>query len=91
MISGAPLPRWLAKTNKAGLNRVVKHIAPWAPTLTLAVHAGRKSGRRYETPVMVFPVEDGSIVALTYGGESAEWVKNVVAAGDASCAPVAAP
>jgi hypothetical protein len=26
MISGVPLPRWLAKTNKAGLNRVVKHI-----------------------------------------------------------------
>lgn len=75
-----PLPRWLARANKAGLNRVVRHIAPWAPTLGLVVHSGRRSGRRYETPVMVFPSPDGFVIALTYGSGS-EWVKNVVAAG----------
>jgi deazaflavin-dependent oxidoreductase (nitroreductase family) len=75
------LPRWLARANKAGLNRAVKHVAPWLPTLGLVVHRGRNSGRRYETPIMVF--RDGSrfLVALTYGGEHTEWVKNVVAAG----------
>jgi deazaflavin-dependent oxidoreductase (nitroreductase family) len=75
------LPRWLARANKVGLNRVVKHVAPWAPTLGLVVHRGRKSGRRYETPVMVF--RDGAtfLIALTYGGDRTEWVKNVVAAG----------
>ncbi|HEX6452686.1 MAG TPA: nitroreductase family deazaflavin-dependent oxidoreductase [Trebonia sp.] len=74
-----PLPRWLARANKAGLNRVVKHIAPWAPTLGLVVHAGRRTGRRYETPVMVFPAPGGFVIALTYG-PGTEWVKNVVAA-----------
>lgn len=75
------LPRWLARANKAGLNRVVKHVAPWTPALGLVVHRGRRSGRRYETPVMLFPARDGFIIALTYGGEHTEWVKNVVAAG----------
>jgi deazaflavin-dependent oxidoreductase (nitroreductase family) len=67
--------------NKVGLNRVVRHVAPWAPALGLIVHRGRRSGRRYETPVMLFPVEDGFIIALTYGARGTEWVQNVVAAG----------
>jgi len=76
-----PLPRWLARANKVGLNRVVKHVAPRLPTLGLVVHRGRKSGRRYETPVMVFRDGDRFLIALTYGGEHTQWVKNVVAAG----------
>jgi deazaflavin-dependent oxidoreductase (nitroreductase family) len=80
MIFRVPLPRWLARANKAGLNRVVKHAAPWAPTLGLVVHAGRRTGHRYETPVMVFPAPGGFVIALTYGPRT-EWVKNVVAAG----------
>jgi deazaflavin-dependent oxidoreductase (nitroreductase family) len=75
------LPRWLARANKVGLNRVTKQLAPWAPTLGLVVHRGRKSGRRYETPVMVFRDGDTFLIALTYGGDRTEWVKNVVAAG----------
>ena len=80
MIFGVPLPGWLARANKAGLNRVVQHIAPWAPTLALVVHAGRTSGRRYQTPVMVFRTGDGYLIALTYG-PGTDWVRNVVAAG----------
>jgi deazaflavin-dependent oxidoreductase (nitroreductase family) len=76
-----PFPRWLARANKVGLNRVVRHIAPWAPTLGLVVHRGRRSGRRYETPVMVFRDADGFVISLTYGGDRTEWVKNVLAAG----------
>jgi deazaflavin-dependent oxidoreductase (nitroreductase family) len=71
----------MARANKVGLNRVVKHVAPWLPTLGLVVHRGRKSGRRYETPVMVFRDGDRFLIALTYGGDRTEWVKNVVAAG----------
>lgn len=76
-----PFPRWLARANNVGLNRVVKHVAPRAPNLALLVHRGRRSGRRYETPVMIFPGEGGFVISLTYGGDSTEWVKNVVAAG----------
>ena len=83
MIFGVPLPRWLARANKAGLNRVMRHAAPWAPTLALVVHTGRKSGRRYETPVMVFRDRDEFVIALTYGADNTQWVKNVLAANEA--------
>ena len=54
-----PLPRTLARWNKAGLNRVTRHIAPWMPGLGVVAHHGRRSGRRYQTPVNVFPAGDG--------------------------------
>jgi deazaflavin-dependent oxidoreductase (nitroreductase family) len=60
---------------------VVKLVAPRLPILGLVVHRGRKSGRRYETPVMVFRNGGRFRIALTYGGQHTEWVKNVVAAG----------
>ncbi|MGA2825903.1 MAG: nitroreductase family deazaflavin-dependent oxidoreductase [Streptosporangiaceae bacterium] len=75
-----PIPRVVARWNKAGLNRVTRHVAPWAPGLGVVVHRGRRSGRRYQTPVNVFPAEDGYVFALTYGPDS-DWVKNVLAAG----------
>jgi deazaflavin-dependent oxidoreductase (nitroreductase family) len=77
-----PLPRWLARANKAGLNRVVRRIAPRLPSLAVVVHRGRRSGRRYETPVMVFRAPAGFIIALTYGPQHTDWVRNVMAAGD---------
>jgi deazaflavin-dependent oxidoreductase (nitroreductase family) len=60
---------------------MVKRVAPRLPILGLVVHCGRKSGRRYETPVMLFRDGDRFQIALTYGAEHTEWVKNVVAAG----------
>jgi deazaflavin-dependent oxidoreductase (nitroreductase family) len=75
-----PIPKRVARWNKVGLNRVVRHVAPWAPGLALVVHRGRRSGRTYRTPVNVFRTEDGFVIALTYGPET-DWVKNVQAAG----------
>lgn len=75
-----PIPRVVARLNKAGLNRVTKHIAPWAPGFGVVVHHGRRSGRAYQTPVNVFTVGDGYVIALTYGPDS-DWVKNVLAEG----------
>jgi deazaflavin-dependent oxidoreductase (nitroreductase family) len=75
-----PIPKAVARWNKVGLNRVTKRIAPWAPGFGLVVHRGRRSGRRYETPVNVFPTADGYVFALTYGPDT-DWVKNVLAAG----------
>src|SRR3990172_3969633 len=43
-------------------------------------HVGRKSGRLYETPIIVSPVEDGFVIELTYG-YGVDWHKNVLAAG----------
>ena len=75
-----PIPRIVRQWNKAGLNRVTKHIAPWAPGLGLVIHRGRRSGRLYQTPVNVFAAKDRYVFALTYGPDT-DWVKNVLAAG----------
>jgi deazaflavin-dependent oxidoreductase (nitroreductase family) len=46
----------------------------------LVRHVGRRSGRQYETPVILAQVPDGFVTELTYG-EDVDWFKNVVAAG----------
>jgi deazaflavin-dependent oxidoreductase (nitroreductase family) len=76
-----PIPARVAQWNKVGLNRVVRHGAPWMPGLGLVVHRGRRSGRTYQTPVNTFPTDDGYIIALTYGAGNTDWVKNVQAEG----------
>jgi deazaflavin-dependent oxidoreductase (nitroreductase family) len=75
-----PAPRWLARLNRVGLNRVTRRIAPWLPGFGVIVHRGRKTGRLYRTPVNVFARPRGYSVALTYGVET-EWLHNVLAAG----------
>lgn len=77
-----PLPRWLARLNRAGLNRGTKLVAGRLPGMGIVAHQGRQSGRRYRTPVNVFRRDGGFAVALTYGPD-AQWVKNVLAAGRA--------
>lgn len=75
-----PIPKSIARLNRVGLNRLTRRIAPRAPGFGVVVHHGRKSGRRFETPVNVFPTEGGVRIALTYGTDS-DWVKNVRSAG----------
>lgn len=75
-----PIPKVVGRWNRAGLNRVTRHVAPWAPGLGVVIHRGRRSGRRYETPVNVFPDGGRYVFALTYGPDT-DWVKNVLAAG----------
>jgi deazaflavin-dependent oxidoreductase (nitroreductase family) len=43
-------------------------------------HAGRRSGKQYETPLIVAPIAGGFVIELTYGPD-VDWYKNVVAAG----------
>ncbi|MCV7195665.1 nitroreductase family deazaflavin-dependent oxidoreductase [Mycobacterium angelicum] len=75
-----PAPRWVARANKIGLNRLTKFIAPWAPGWAVVIHRGRKSGRVFRTPLWAFRRADGYVIALTYGHD-ADWVRNVLAAG----------
>lgn len=46
-------------------------------------HVGRMTGRRYRTPVVAAPTDDGFAIALPYGTTS-NWVKNVMASGSAT-------
>jgi deazaflavin-dependent oxidoreductase (nitroreductase family) len=72
--------RWLAKINIVLTNRITGLFAGWLPGFGILTHVGRKSGKVYRTPVNVFRVPKGFIIALTYSSQS-EWVKNVLAAG----------
>jgi len=72
--------RWVAAFNLAVTNRITSRFADRLPGFGILTHVGRKSGRVYRTPVNVFRVPEGFLIALTYGRES-EWVRNVVAAG----------
>ena len=75
-----PFPRTMARLNKRGLNRLVRHTAPVTPGMGVVIHRGRRSGREYQTPVNVFRTADGFMFALPYGPGS-DWVQNVLAAG----------
>ncbi len=43
-------------------------------------HTGRKSGRLYRIPIIAERVEDGFVIALTYG-KKVDWYANVKARG----------
>jgi deazaflavin-dependent oxidoreductase (nitroreductase family) len=69
---------WLLKNT---LNRLTTRMArsghgPFA----LIRHVGRKTGRIYETPVILAPVPQGFVAELTYG-DKVDWYRNIAAAG----------
>lgn len=69
---------WLLKNT---LNRGTARLArAGRGPFSLVRHVGRSSGRQYETPLIVAPVQAGFVAELTYG-ESVNWYRNVVAAG----------
>jgi deazaflavin-dependent oxidoreductase (nitroreductase family) len=75
-----PLSRGIARFNERVTNRLTRPLVPHLPGFGLVIHTGRRSGRVYRTPVNVFRSDGGYVIALTYGA-SAEWVKNILAAG----------
>ena len=68
------------------LNRVTSRIARSGHgPFSLIRHIGRKTGRIYETPVILAKAPEGFIAELTYG-KDVNWYRNVIAAG--GCAVV---
>lgn len=47
---------------------------------SLIRHVGRRSGRTYETPVILARTRDGFVAELTYGPD-VNWYRNIVASG----------
>src|SRR5688572_4039853 len=70
----------LARFNRSFTNRVSARFAGRIPPFAIIHHIGRKSGKPYATPIVVFRRADSFVIAMTYGVE-AEWSKNVLAAG----------
>jgi deazaflavin-dependent oxidoreductase (nitroreductase family) len=75
-----PIPKRVARFNRIATNRVALPVAGRVPGWAIIEHVGRRSGRRYRTPVSAFRSGSALTVALTYGADS-DWVKNVLAAG----------
>jgi deazaflavin-dependent oxidoreductase (nitroreductase family) len=63
-------------------NPMSRRVAGQLPGFGLLSYAGRKTGRRYRTPINVFHDGVFYVFALTYGSE-VNWVQNVLAAGGA--------
>lgn len=66
---------------KHTLNKLTSRAArtPGGP-FTLVRHVGRRSGKTFETPIIVAPVPEGFVCELTYGTD-VNWYRNIVAAG----------
>ena len=74
------VPRAVAQFNRRVTNPVARSLTPWLPCLGTLEHTGRKSGRRYRTPLLVFKTRDGFVILIGYGPET-DWLKNVLAGG----------
>lgn len=62
------------------VNPITRRFAGRVPGFAILSYVGRRSGKRYRTPVNVFHRGGRHVFALTYGRE-AHWVQNVLAAG----------
>jgi deazaflavin-dependent oxidoreductase (nitroreductase family) len=74
------VPRGVAKFNRRVTNPAARSITPWLPGLGTLEHIGRRSGKHYRTPLLVFKTRDGFAILIGYGLES-DWLKNVLAGG----------
>ncbi|OBA86269.1 peptidase [Mycobacteriaceae bacterium 1482268.1] len=77
------IPRAVARFNRRITNPLALALGGWAPTVGALEHVGRKSGKRYRTPLNIFDTNDGFVILIGYGRES-HWVKNVLAQGSAT-------
>jgi deazaflavin-dependent oxidoreductase (nitroreductase family) len=76
-----PLPPIVARLNRYTINPLTRRFAGRIAPFAMIEHRGRTSGKVYHLPIMAFPTDSGFVVALTYGPD-ADWVKNVLAAGE---------
>jgi deazaflavin-dependent oxidoreductase (nitroreductase family) len=52
----------------------------WNPIFAVVEHEGRKSGRRYETPVAARRTANGFVIALAFGAQ-VDWYRNLISVG----------
>ena len=88
-----PVPTWLAQVNK----RVFNPMEIRRGKRPVLVHSGRTSGNTYHTPLDAHPVDAGFVFFVNYGAAKSDWVKNILASGQATLlldgreVPLAAP
>lgn len=79
-------PQGLARFNKRVTNPIQRMWAGRIPLHGILEHVGRRSGKPYRTPLVMFNAEIGGqpgiAILLTYGPDR-DWLKNIKAAGGA--------
>ena len=80
---GVPMrfPVWFENFQIRYINPVAVPIARFTPGITVIKHRGRKTGRALETAVSAY--RKGHLVAIMLAHGKTNWVKNVLAAGEA--------
>lgn len=80
----APFQALIRTSNKHLLNPLMLRLAGrrwWYASVV--EHTGRKSGKRYSTPVVADRVGEHLIIPLPYGTQ-VDWVRNVLESGEAT-------
>ena len=72
--------RVLAPLTTHVFNPVTRLVAGRLPGFGVLTHTGRRTRRRYRTPLLILRRGDDYVIALWYGSD-VHWVKNVLAAG----------
>ncbi|MCT7659879.1 nitroreductase family deazaflavin-dependent oxidoreductase [Mycobacterium deserti] len=80
---GVPMvfPPWFENLQVKYLNKMIRPLSRLMPGMATIKHRGRKSGKPYETIVTAY--RKGDTVAIALGHGKTDWVKNVMAAGEA--------
>lgn len=80
---GTPMvfPPWFERFQIKYFNPAVKPLVRFLPGTATIKHRGRTSGKPYET--IVTPYRKGNVLAIALGHGKTNWVKNVLAAGEA--------
>ena len=81
---GVPMkfPVWLENFQIRYINPVAVPLARVMPGITVISHRGRKSGRPLQTAVTAY--RKGGTVAIILAHGKTNWVKNILASGDAN-------
>ncbi|MDT5161885.1 MAG: hypothetical protein QOC90_2195, partial [Mycobacterium sp.] len=74
-------PVWVENFLVKYLNPMIKPVARYLPGMATIKHRGRTSGKPYATIVTAY--RKGNVLAIALGHGKTDWVKNVLAAGEA--------
>jgi len=80
---GVPMkfPPWFENLQIKYINPLAVPIARFTPGITVIKHRGRTSGIPYETPISAYRKGNTLAIGLLHG--KTNWVKNILAAGEA--------
>ena len=74
-------PVWFEDFQIKYINPVAIPLARFMPGITVIRHRGRTSGKAYETAISAYRKGDTVAIMLAHG--KTNWVKNILAAGEA--------